>query len=76
MPHAFIIGYCPTDPLFYQMKSEHGMILAGRCGSCRRNTFLNPSGVDALRTRDCAVYCNECAHERGEYDHFISDLDL
>lgn len=75
MPYtSFVIGFSEDDPRRYLMR-EH-TILAGRCGSCRKNTYLNPSGVDCLKTRDTAVYCSNCAHLRAEYDHMVADLAL
>ena len=53
--------------------SASGMILAGRCGDCRHNVWLNASGVQAMRERDCVVYCADCAAGSG-YDNFIADL--
>jgi len=72
--NSFIVGFAEDDPRrFYH--SDFG-VLAGRCGSCRRNTYLAPSGVEALRTRDSAVYCADCAIGRKEYDSMVADLSL
>jgi hypothetical protein len=50
-------------------------VLSGRCGSCRRNVYLNPSGIQATRERDCVIYCHFCAIEQQEYDSMIADLN-
>ena len=74
---TMIIGWREDDPRRFMMQG--GTVLAGRCGACRHNTYLNPSGVEAMRTRDCAVFCHNCSEERmangGKvYDQLIGDM--
>lgn len=72
--HAFIIAYRHDDPRCKFL--DGGAIPAGRCGSCGHNVYANQSGIDAIKERDCIVYCHFCAIDRQEYDGMVQDLTL
>lgn len=85
-PQTFLVGYREEDPRAHRMLGDHEslsdrrarthghMTLAARCGSCRSNVWLNPSGVEAMRERDCVVYCATCMESDRGYDYAIADL--
>ena len=60
-----LVGYRDDDPRRFTLGGDiGGGVPAGKCIDCHHDVFLDPSGLDCLRTRDPALACMFCQ------DHF------
>lgn len=67
---AVVVGY-HKDDLVNRRRFQSDQ-LGGKCISCGRPTYFNPSGIKAIRERDAHVVCEGC---KSRYKGFIiSDL--
>jgi hypothetical protein len=60
---SLIVGYREDDNLRFASDRIAPTVPAGRCGVCRRNVYVNPSGAKTLRERDCAIVCRHCRND-------------
>lgn len=57
-----IVGYRDGSPRIAELWEVHGhrTVPHRGCMACGRMTWFVPSGVDAIRSRDPEVICDEC----------------
>ncbi len=58
--HAIVICYRREQLAERFAMFPPATIHAGRCISCSSECYVNPSGADAIRTRDADVCCDRC----------------
>ena len=59
-PHALVVCYRRDDLAGRFLMRPPADIRAGRCIGCGVEVYVNPSGAQAIRERDCDLVCTGC----------------
>lgn len=59
--HNFVVGWRHDDRRRWRLDElGNPAQLAGKCQGCFQPTYLNASGIQAIRERDANLVCDHC----------------
>lgn len=62
--HAVVVGYRENDPRRWQLRNQ--VTRADKCIDCDHVVYYVRSGIDAIRSRDALVMCDQCYQSQKE----------